>query len=109
MSNTELEQRNQRVMEYLRTLYGADPVPLRACLHNAEAAQLQSKFTQKFGGHMFDDLDLSGYSCRWRSAVEDGIRAGSDPMTWQFWQAARLTFLELGGCYRDGMEPPKNE
>jgi hypothetical protein len=105
MSNETAEMRNQRVVEWLRKANNGDRVPPRSYLTNTEAQML-------FVGHgpytLFQDLNISGYACKFRQSVEDGIRAGTDPATWKFWHAARLRFLEYGGCYLEGHQPPRN-
>lgn len=103
---SETDVRNERVMAYLRELYGGDPVPLRSYLEPKEALLLMARHGKQ---PLFEDMDFLHYPSKFRQAVEDGIRAGRDPSTWAFWHAARLAFLEYGGCYREGHEPPRNE
>ena len=98
---------HERVREFLRDLYGKEPEPLRSYLTNQEAMNLMG---QCVGARLVTvDLNLSGYGCKWRNAVEDQIRSGLDPMTWDFWQRARTAFLEYGGEYKDSHRPPQKQ
>ncbi len=98
------DQRNERVREFLHGLYGSEPQPLRCYLHQSEAQELTRKHLA--GRSVFSDMDITGYAGRHRQAVEDSIRSELDPKTWEFWHKARLAFLELGGCYAEGQQPP---
>lgn len=91
---------------YLRNLYGADPQPLRAYLTWQEAQQLT--VASPAGRAVFSDMSLSGFNGKHRVAVEESIRLGLDPASWDFWHKARLSFLELGGCYAEGQAPPQH-
>ena len=98
--------RNQRVVDWLREVYGSDPVPLRSYMEPREALVLMARSGKAC---TFDDLDYLSYPSKFRQAVEDRIREGRDPQGWEFWQAARLAFLEYGGGYKEGQQPPRNE
>jgi hypothetical protein len=100
---------NQRVRDFLRDLHCGDPYPLRSYLEPKEAMVLWVQFMDAARVDIMSDLDILSYPAKFRQAVEDGIRSGRDSMTWEFWHCVRLAFLEYGGCYRDGYQPPRNE
>lgn len=95
------------ILEYLRATNGVDPDPLRDHLHYDEALQLTTAHQQ--GRAVTQDLAINLYPGKWTRAVERSIRNGYDPSGWQFWHAARLYYLELGGEYFEGLQPiPKH-
>lgn len=96
--------REQQVRDFLFGLYGADPQPLRTYLTRQEVFDLMSRCAGAKA--VTSDLNLTGYGGKWRNAVEDQIRDGLDPATWDFWHRARTAFLEYGGEYQAGQEPP---
>lgn len=106
MTMTDLEQRHQRVIDFLFRHYGEHPIPRRSYIEPKEAIVLMAMHGKTA---VFADLDFMGYPSRFRNSIEASIRAGLDPSEWEFWHKARLAFLELGGAYQDGEQPAHSE
>jgi hypothetical protein len=100
-----MQTRHNRVRDYLLNLHGSAPQPLRSYLTNQEAKKLTADHYA--GRQVFQDMNITGYSGKHRAAVEEAVRVGLSPENWDFWYKARLTYLELGGCYAKNMEPVK--
>jgi hypothetical protein len=90
--------RDQRVRDFIRELHGKDPEPLRSYITREEAFGLMSRHPATV--NLTKDLNLSGYSGKWKQAVEDSIRLGLKPGDFDFWDKARTAFLEYGGEFQ---------
>lgn len=105
MSETA-ELRMQRMRDFLRAYHGGkDPQPRRTYLDLSEAESVMMH-NPRAVSIVTRDLDIRGYSIRWRNSIECAICDGEDPAGWDFWLRARRHFLEIGGGYKPEYQPP---
>lgn len=97
---TSTENRFSQIEDFLFWLHSGHPSPRRSYLEWSESLNLTLLST--IGRAVIADLAIGAYPGKWTRAVENSIKCGLKIENWDFWQSARLYYLELGGEYKDG-------